>query len=184
MFSNIGNLPIGEIQLIKDKFILDQELIQSISEQKWDKCIIRQTGDQHIGKGIFAKQDIPKGEVICDYHGDLISHKEGMRRYNSYPSEINHYMMFFELNGTKYCIDGNTNCSCHNFSKDRIKGRLNNHSKTYPNIRYKPQLLNNVPRVLLHAKVDIELGDELKFDYGVAKDRISREECANSFLAR
>ncbi|KAL3862981.1 hypothetical protein ACJMK2_004763 [Sinanodonta woodiana] len=56
-----------------NKAILDQELIQSISEQKWDNCVIRQTGDQHIGKGIFAKRNISKGEVICDYHGDLIS---------------------------------------------------------------------------------------------------------------
>ena len=159
-------------------------MIQSISDQKWDKCLIRNTGDPHIGKGIFAKQAIPKGEVICDYHGDLISHKEGMRRYNSYPSDVNHYMMFFELNGTKYCIDGNINCSCHNFSKDKIKGRLINHSKTHPNVICKPKLLDNVPRVFLHAKVDIELGDELKFDYGVAKDRISREDGANSFLAR
>jgi len=66
---------------------LDKELLQAISTQKWDQCLIRNTGYRNIGKAIFAKQAIKKGEVVCDYHGDLISHKDGMLLYNSYPSE-------------------------------------------------------------------------------------------------
>ncbi|KAL3863015.1 hypothetical protein ACJMK2_004797 [Sinanodonta woodiana] len=135
-----------------------------------------------MGKGVFAKEFIKKGEVVCDYHGDLISHKEGMILYNQYPEDINPFMFFFEFNGAKHCIDGNKNCNCHDFSKDQKKGRLINHSKSHPNIFCKPRLLDNVPRVLLYAKCDIGLGEELKFDFGVANDSISREDGANAFL--
>lgn len=92
----------------------------------------------------WAKEFIKKGEVVCDYHGDLISNKEGMILYNQYPEDINHFMFFLEFNGAKHCIDGNKNCKCHDFSKDQTKGRLINHSKSHPNIICKPRLLDNV----------------------------------------
>jgi hypothetical protein len=163
---------------------LETQWIECIAHQKWPKCIVRRANEPSMGQGVFAKEPIPKGEVVCDYHGDLISHAEGLRRYNAYPQSVNHFMMFFELGGTKYCLDGNNNCKCHNFSKDQTKGRLVNHSKANPNLVCKPYLLDGTPRVLLYAKMDIELGTELKYDYGVAKDRLSREDGANEFLTK
>ncbi|KAK3610498.1 hypothetical protein CHS0354_016687 [Potamilus streckersoni] len=61
----------------------ERKWIDCIASQKWNSCIIRLTDDPSIGKGIFAKEDIKSGQVVCDYHGDLISHSEGMKRYNS-----------------------------------------------------------------------------------------------------
>ncbi|KAL3831187.1 hypothetical protein ACJMK2_044776 [Sinanodonta woodiana] len=161
---------------------LENEWTECIKQQKWTKIIVRRADDPSMGNGVFAREPIAKGEVVCDYHGDLVSHAEGLERYHTYPENINHFMMFFELGGIKYCIDSNTDCKCHNASSKKTKGRLVNHSKTNPNVVCKPILLDGVPRVLLHAKVDIPLGTELKYDYGVAKDKLSREDGANEFL--
>jgi len=70
---------------------------QCILNQTWPSCTVLNHDDPSIGKAVYAKVAIKKGQIVCDYHGDLISHSEGISRYDQYPPEINHYMFFSHL---------------------------------------------------------------------------------------
>ncbi|KAI4795410.1 hypothetical protein KUCAC02_031430 [Chaenocephalus aceratus] len=55
------------------------------------------------GKGVVATCPMDKGDVVCDYHGTLISVAEGHRRGDSI------YRFFFK----ELCIDASSRCDCH-----------------------------------------------------------------------
>ncbi len=46
------------------------------------------------GKGVFALVDIPAGETVLEYAGELISWKEALRRHPHDPSDPNHTFYF------------------------------------------------------------------------------------------
>ncbi|KAI4800293.1 hypothetical protein KUCAC02_013338 [Chaenocephalus aceratus] len=71
-----------------------QSLIRSISEQSWRGLAVRDFGGEK-GKGVVATCPMDKGDVVCDYHGTLISVAEGHRRDDSI------YRFFFK----ELCID-------------------------------------------------------------------------------
>ena len=75
------------------------------------------------GKGLFARQDVKKGTVVCDYHGTLLSYAEGQSKYLASKTSANRYMYCFQHGPVKYYIDANDeHCKCH--SKKVLKGRL------------------------------------------------------------
>ncbi len=59
-------------------------------------------------------------------------------------------------------------------------GRLVNHSKTMPNLKPIVMGLKNAPRLVLFAKQDINVGEELLVDYG---DRSKESLAAFPWLA-
>ena len=67
------------------------------------------------------------------------------------------YMYFLDYKGKKYCIDA---------TKTGRIGRLINHSRLNPNMRTKLFIVDGVPRLVLVAIGDIDVGTELKYDYG------------------
>ncbi|KAI4787547.1 hypothetical protein KUCAC02_036391, partial [Chaenocephalus aceratus] len=79
-----------------------QSLIRSISEQSWRGLAVRDFGGEK-GKGVVATCPMDKGDVVCDYHGTLISVAEGHRRGDSI------YRFFFK----ELCIDASSRCDCH-----------------------------------------------------------------------
>ena len=106
------------------------------------------------GKGVFAVADIPEGEVIIEYVGEVITWKEALRRHPHDPSDPNH-TFYFHIDD-KHVIDalygGNAsrwiNHSCEpNCEPDEIDGRI-------------------YIRALRH----IHAGEELHYDYGLVID--------------
>ena len=59
-------------------------------------------------------------------------------------------------------------------------GRLVNHSRVKPNLQTKVVIVNDIPRLILVAKKDIEPGTELLYDYG---DRSKESLLCHPWLA-
>ena len=51
------------------------------------------------GRGVLAERKFEKGEVICEYAGELISHSEGVQKESELESE--HCYMYFFMHGNK-----------------------------------------------------------------------------------
>ncbi|KAI4800290.1 hypothetical protein KUCAC02_013335 [Chaenocephalus aceratus] len=101
-----------------------QSLIRSISEQSWRGLAVRDFGGEK-GKGVVATCPMDKGDVLCDYHGTLISFAEGHRSADSI------YCFFFK----EFCIDASSRCDCH--PEVETYGRFLNHSRKRPNLKAK-----------------------------------------------
>jgi len=78
------------------------------------------------GRGVVATRQFAPGEVVCDYHGSLLSHKDGKSKYNSSPENAMGYMFAFSFRGVKMWIDAT--------DETRGPGRLINHSKCHGNV--------------------------------------------------
>lgn len=122
--------------------------------------------------GVIATMPFSKGEVICDYHGEYITEREGNRRMQQLHDEAC-YIFFFAGRGEKVCIDSqNSPCQCH--PHQDTFGRRMNHSRRSPNV--KPHIFKlPLPEgtrwhpVFLALK-DIQVNEELVWDYGVSSD--------------
>ncbi len=94
------------------------------------------------GLGLFAMDDIKKGEWIIEYVGELKSNKE------------------IEDNTTKYLFEVN--------SKWTIDGSMRSNTARYINHAHhanaEPEVIKN--RVFIQAKKPIKKGDEITYDYG------------------
>jgi len=106
------------------------------------------------GKGVFALQDIAKGEALIEYVGEIITWKEALRRHPHNPKDPNH-TFYFHIDD-KYVIDalygGNAsrwiNHACDpNCDADEEEGR-----------------------VYIKAIRKIKEGEELSYDYGLIID--------------
>jgi SET domain-containing protein len=110
------------------------------------------------GKGVFAARDIPEGELIGEYTGEIITDEEADRRY-----ENEEMTYLFDIGGGK-CIDAlrsgcilrYVNHSCDPNCDDRLEGC----------------------RVFYYAKRNIRKGEELTIDYELIADE--DEACACS----
>ncbi|KAJ4924030.1 hypothetical protein JOQ06_000272 [Pogonophryne albipinna] len=119
------------------------------------------------GKGVVATCPMDKGDVVCDYHGTLISQAEGRRREDSI------YRFFFQ----ELCIDASSRCDCH--PEVDTYGRFLNHSRKRPNLKPKRFDLTfpDGPRPVLvfFAMQNIKVGEELLWDYGVTRTSFGGE---------
>lgn len=106
------------------------------------------------GRGVFALQDIPEGETIVEYVGEIITWKEALRRHPHDPKDPNHTFYFHIDDGR--VIDalygGNSsrwiNHSCApSCEADEVDGR-----------------------VFIKALRNIRAGEELSYDYGLVID--------------
>ncbi|XP_045467257.1 N-lysine methyltransferase KMT5A [Harmonia axyridis] len=111
------------------------------------------------GRGIVADKQFKRGDFVIEYSGDLIEISEAKKREEMYATDQNAgcYMYYFEHNNHKYCIDATP-------ESDRL-GRLVNHSRN-GNLMTKTVSVDGKPRLVLIAKEDIEIGQELLYDYG------------------
>ena len=55
------------------------------------------------GKGVVSTRSFTRGELICEYSGELISYEEAKAREERYSTDetIGCYMYYFEHRGTK-----------------------------------------------------------------------------------
>lgn len=64
------------------------------------------------------------------------------------------------------------NCSIDATKDDHRYGRMVNHSKKVPNALLKVFTINGVPRLCLMALRNIQIGEELLYDYGERRKEV------------
>ncbi|TKR67641.1 hypothetical protein L596_023761 [Steinernema carpocapsae] len=113
------------------------------------------------GRGIRALKTFKRNDFVVEYRGELVSMYTARRREKEYSedSTIGSYMYFFKHKDVQYCVDAT--------EETPYKGRLINHSALKPNLKTKAvDLSDGSVHLLLVARRDIEVGEELLYDYG------------------
>jgi SET domain-containing protein len=106
------------------------------------------------GRGVIATRDIPAGEKLVEYVGEVITPSEADRRY-PYEEGKPHHTFLFSVNSRKI-IDA---------SHDGNVARWINHSCD-PNC----EALVEKGRVFIYSLRDIKKGEELVYDYWFVLD--------------
>ncbi|ROJ64734.1 N-lysine methyltransferase KMT5A-A [Anabarilius grahami] len=156
----------------------DPRIITTIQNQKWTGLALKDFGTK--GQGVVATKAFAMGSVVCDYHGKVITGAEGRKMVKSIKCDMA-YLFFFHAAGRDLCVDAETfPCECH--PTENTIGRRINHSSKRANLR-PVHCLMNFPEgqrdvILFQAKRDINLCEELLFDYGV-KRKSFRGEALN-----
>jgi uncharacterized protein len=107
------------------------------------------------GLGVFATRRIAKGARVIEYLGERIGHKEANRRYAQKSPDDNHTFLFVVDRGV--VIDAGANGN---------EARFINHGCD-PNC----ESVIEDRRVFIEALRTIQPGEELKYDYSIARDR-------------
>ncbi|KAJ8957938.1 hypothetical protein NQ318_001936 [Aromia moschata] len=142
------------------KTVLEEKqrsLEEALRKEIEDGLEVRYFDDK--GRGVVAARDFCRGDFVVEYSGDLIDTIEAKRREEQYAQDQNAgcYMYYFKYNGQQYCIDATAETS-------RL-GRLVNHSRN-GNLLTRTIILDGKPRLVLIAKEDIKMGEEILYDYG------------------
>lgn len=157
-------------------------------ETGYNEDFLRIYDDEIKGRGIKAGRPFLKDEFVVEYKGiwlvgmfvklilclgDTIEYAEARQREMEYSKNCNigSYMYFFEHKSKKYCVDAT--------NETKYKGRLVNHSFLQPNLRSRVVELPDSIHLCLFAKRNIQMGDELLYDYG---DRRFRTIAYNPWL--
>jgi SET domain-containing protein len=106
------------------------------------------------GKGVFALVDIPEGETLIEYTGEVITWAEALDRHPHDPSDPNHTFYF------------------HIDEEHVIDAKYGGNSARWINHSCKPNCEADIEdgRVFIRSKRDIKAGDELFYDYGLVID--------------
>ncbi|XP_013855926.1 uncharacterized protein LOC106511726 [Austrofundulus limnaeus] len=148
--------------------VRSDRVVKCIKSQKWTGLAFSEIEGKN--RGVVTTRDFLPGEVVCDYHGKLVSHRKGEEIHRDIQLSESGYMFFFKNKGKALCIDAHEeHCECH--PEKLTFGRLINHSRKHPNI--KPRLYiftsDGVEKevILFIASQKIRVNEELLFDYGV-----------------
>lgn len=106
------------------------------------------------GRGVFALQEIPKGAMIIQYVGEIITWKQAEKRHPHNPKEPNH-TFYFHISDT-HVIDA---------ARGGNSSRWINHSCA-PNC----EADEVEDKIFIKAIRKIRIGEELTYDYGLTID--------------
>jgi SET domain-containing protein len=56
---------------------------------------------EYLGRGVFTKNEISRGDFLLEYRGELINEEEGQKRERNYDEEFGSFMYFFQYMGKK-----------------------------------------------------------------------------------
>ena len=104
--------------------------------------------------GVFADEDIAKGEMIVEYRGELIGNAVCERREVEYEAAKIGSDYMFRIDALNVC----------DATKQGNVARFLNASCD-PNCQTKIITLDGTKRIVIYAKKDISVGDELCYDY-------------------
>ena len=142
----------------------------------YEKCFLQQwTGIDVLencpggrGRGIIAAKKFVKNEIVVDYHAQRISREEATA-IEADPTDARFNYLFCGPNGLFW--DGSPEfCTCH--PQSRLLGRLANFArKGSDECNMKPHLFEFQAEtvfytIILVATREIEIEEELRFDYG------------------
>ncbi|KAL0173821.1 hypothetical protein M9458_029789 [Cirrhinus mrigala] len=150
--------PPGSVQAAMDSAIIRR----LVTSQKWKGLQVADTEGK--GKGVIATRPFQIGEVICDFHGCVVTAREGQEVHTG---EGEYLFVYTNSAGEPRRIDASS-CECH-LEKETF-GRLLRHSSKCANARprlYSLQSDGQDKDVILFIAVKaIKPNDELLFDYG------------------
>uniref|UniRef100_A0A1I7Z0Y9 [histone H4]-lysine(20) N-methyltransferase n=1 Tax=Steinernema glaseri TaxID=37863 RepID=A0A1I7Z0Y9_9BILA len=144
-----------QIEIEKNKEV--EEAVSSGSNEEFlqvFECDIK-------GRGLRALKSFKRNDFVVEYKGDMVSIYTARKREEQYAkdSSIGSYMYYFKHKDVQYCIDATDETS--------YKGRLINHSALKPNLKTKAvDFSDGSVHLILVALRDIEVGEELLYDYG------------------
>lgn len=161
-----------------DRNALHRQLLRLWNRGQSEFCEVR--GSEIHGRGVYAAKFIPKKTQIIEYIGELIdkteSEKRGVRQQAKSVKSGDAAVYIFTLS-KRFDIDGNVpwntarliNHSCEPNCEAWIEGR----------------------KIFIHSLKDIEVGEELTFDYGFDVDcyedhpcRCGRAGCVGYIVSR
>uniref|UniRef100_A0A3B1IDY1 Si:dkeyp-87d1.1 n=1 Tax=Astyanax mexicanus TaxID=7994 RepID=A0A3B1IDY1_ASTMX len=144
-----------------------------IKKQKWKGLVA--VPEEGKGRGVVATRAFQIGEVICDYHGKVVSRKVGIETHKSTIGMESGYMFFYkDKNDQSKCVDAHLEeCECHP-GKQTI-GRLINHSSKRANVRPRLYSLDDRDVILFIAQKGIKVNEEILYNYGVSKKSFAGE---------
>jgi SET domain-containing protein len=125
------------------------------------------------GRGVFAKEDIKKGECIIEYKGERISWKKALDRHPHDLDQPNHTFYFSLSNGK--VIDG------------KVRGNESkwiNHSCAPNCLANELNIKDDKLRVFLFAKKNIKAGEELFYDYNLDVEGKKTKAVKKDYLCR
>jgi hypothetical protein len=152
--------------------------IFNYSEEQLEASCLLKSMFIYLCAGVIATMNFKKNQVICDYHGEVVSKQEGERRLENLTVEPSFFFFFTGKGGSPLCIDAQKfPCDCH--PDKETFGRRMNHSRRRNNVRPQSISLNcpDGPResVLFFALRDIAINEELLWDYGVRPESFRGE---------
>ncbi|MBN3318784.1 KMT5A methyltransferase, partial [Atractosteus spatula] len=155
----------------------DNEIKKLVKRQSWKGLHI--VVDPVKGKKVVTSRRFQKGEVVCDFHGEVITKTAAEALMEQMPEGGMRYLFFFDGPVQKMCIDARgEHCTCHP-DKETI-GRQIHFSKKKDNIRpvLETFIINEQPilTILFLAKRDIAEREELLFDFSVSRKSFQGEE--------
>ncbi|XP_077996348.1 N-lysine methyltransferase KMT5A-like [Glandiceps talaboti] len=185
--SKRGNKTVTQTSTLKDYFPVRRSArkcksdIEAEKQKNIQEAILSRSEEglavkefEGKGRGVVATKAFKKGDFVIEYAGDLIdlqTAKEREQKYAGDPS-IGCYIYYFSFNDKSYCIDATA-------ESGRL-GRLINHSKTEANCMTRKIGINDTPYLILVAKRDIQINEELLYDYG---DRSKTSLAAHPWLS-
>uniref|UniRef100_A0A673M1P9 SET domain-containing protein n=1 Tax=Sinocyclocheilus rhinocerous TaxID=307959 RepID=A0A673M1P9_9TELE len=119
------------------------------------------------GKGlrVVTSRPFACGEVICDFHGRLISRDEGLEIQQNNQTQAGHLFFFTSKNGQDMCLEAHEErCECH--PNKTTFGRQMKHSARRANLSPRLHFVDDEPLIVFMATRDIQTGEELRYDYG------------------
>jgi hypothetical protein len=122
-----------------------------IAAQDWGNIAVQDTFAE--GKGVFATENIPHGQVVCNYGGKFVN---GQEEEGDFLFEINYtldgiqHRRFLDLRG----------------SDEKTMGQTINHSAKHPNVAPKVFFSSCVPEVMFVSLEEIKEGTQLVWNYG------------------
>ena len=127
----------------------------------------------NAGKGLFTNVEIPKGEKIVQYKGEIITWKECEKRFGEDEGGYAFYVT------SKHCIDAYfTPQHLARYANDarglsRIKGITNN--SVYETMKDKKVFIVSTKKIPAGAEIFVSYGDEY---WGAIRDKIREKERA------
>ena len=129
--------------------------------QKGQQLYLQVFKTKHKGWGLRTLESIKKFAFVCEYAGELISIQEAKKRAQELTHETGNYLIVLREHSSKdQVLRTHVDARFHGNAS-----RFVNHSCS-PNLVMVPVRVDSiVPRLALFAARDIDIGEELSFDY-------------------
>ncbi|XP_049329684.1 N-lysine methyltransferase KMT5A-A-like [Astyanax mexicanus] len=153
--------------------VMDSAVLQKFCRtQRWKGLSVAEIEGE--GRGVVVTRPFAWGEVVCDYHGKVVSRQEGLVTHAATAEQESGYMFFYNSGQVARCIDAHEEeCPCH--PGMCTFGRLINHSSKKANLRPRLYSVDGKDVILFIAIRNIKVQEELLFDYGVNRKSFAGE---------